>query len=205
MNDNADKVDGLYFPSQYESIKHGLTLVCDQVDPEPDRGGLMETPARAANAWMHWTGGYHINPADLLKTFEDGAENYDEMVLVKDIRFNSHCEHHMAAIWGVATIAYIPTGKIVGLSKMGRLVDAFARRLQTQERLTSQIANTLFESAAKPRGVAVRVRARHMCMESRGLCKHGHETVTQALLGVFKENDAARAEFSALAHSSVPL
>lgn len=161
---------------------------------ETDREGLKETPHRVAKAWKHWCSGYEVDIAALLKVFEDGADNYDQMVIVKDIPIYSKCEHHLADIFGTATIAYIPNGKIVGLSKLSRLADAFARRLQVQERLTSQIADALVEHL-QPLGVGVVIKARHMCMESRGICQQGHHTVTTALRGVIKEQPATRAEF----------
>lgn len=162
------------------------------------REGLRETPDRVAKAWEFWTSGYDQNAADILKVFEDGAEGYDEMVVVKDIPIYSHCEHHLAAIFGTATIAYIPDGRIVGLSKLSRLADMHARRLQVQERLTNNIAEDLW-THLKPRGAGVLIRARHMCMESRGICQQGHHTVTTALRGVFKDQPETRAEFMALA------
>nr|AYD82547.1 GTP cyclohydrolase [Achromobacter phage vB_Ade_ART] len=167
------------------------------LDPDPDRQGLEETPARVAKAWAFWTKGYAENPAEILKVFDDGANGYDEMVSVCNIPVYSHCEHHMAPIFGVATVAYIPDGRIVGLSKLSRLVDCFARRLQVQERLTTQIADSLQEHL-NPKGVGVWIKARHMCMESRGICQQGHHTVTTALRGVIKEDLSARAEFLAL-------
>lgn len=161
---------------------------------ETEREGLKETPHRVAKAWKHWCSGYDVDIAALLKVFEDGADNYDQMVIVKDIPIYSKCEHHLADIFGTATIAYIPNGKIVGLSKLSRLADAFARRLQVQERLTSQIADAIVEHL-QPLGVGVVIKARHMCMESRGICQQGHHTVTTALRGVIKEQPATRAEF----------
>lgn len=158
------------------------------------RPGLIETPERVAKAFGHWFGGYQVNVADLFKAFEDGAENCDEMVVVRDIPFYSHCEHHMAAIIGTATVGYIPNGKIVGLSKLNRVVDAFARRLQVQERLTTQIAEAI-QKHLQPLGVGVRIQARHMCMESRGVCQSGHSTVTTKLTGVMKTNADTRHEF----------
>lgn len=160
------------------------------------REGLRETPARVAKAWGHWCGGYHMDPAEILKVFEDGADHYDEMVLVRDIPLYSKCEHHLADIFGTACVAYIPNGRIVGLSKLSRLVDCFARRLQVQERLTVQIADALQEHL-KPLGVGVLIRARHMCMESRGIRQQGHHTVTTALRGAMKEDGRTRAEFLA--------
>lgn len=163
------------------------------------REGLQDTPNRVAKAFTHWFGGYNADIAGILSTqFQDGGEGYDEMVIVKDIPFYSKCEHHMADIFGTVTIAYIPNGKVVGLSKLSRCVDAFARRLQVQERLTKQVADALVQHL-QPKGVGVLVRARHMCMESRGICQQGHHTVTSALRGVLKEEPAARAEFMALA------
>lgn len=164
------------------------------VGEDADREGLADTPQRVTKAWAHWCGGYKINPADILKSFEDGAENYDEMVLVRDIPIYSKCEHHLADIFGTACIAYIPNGRVVGLSKLSRLADCFARRLQVQERLTVQIADSLVEHL-KPKGVGVVIRARHMCMESRGISQQGHHTVTTALRGAIKEDARTRAEF----------
>ncbi len=167
---------------------------------DSSRGGLLETPERVVKAWEQWTSGYAVDIPALLKVFEDGADGYDEMVMVKDIPIYSHCEHHLAAIFGTATIAYIPDGKIVGLSKLSRVADAFARRLQVQERLTSQIADALNDNL-KPKGVGVIITARHMCMESRGICQQGHRTVTSALHGAMKNDPTVRAEFLALANS----
>ena len=164
------------------------------VGEDPQRGGLSETPHRVIKAWRHWCSGYNKEPAQILKVFEDGAEKYDEMVTVKNIPIYSHCEHHLAPIFGTVTISYIPDGKIVGLSKLSRLADMFARRLQVQERLTSQIADALFEHL-QPKGVGVLIKARHLCMESRGICQQGHETITTALRGVMLVNPEARAEF----------
>lgn len=158
------------------------------------RQGLRETPTRFINAWRHWGGGYKQKPEDILKVFEDGGEQYDEMVLVNNIPVYSHCEHHLAPFFGVAHVAYIPDGRIVGLSKLSRLVDIFSRRLQVQERLTYQIANAL-QDALKPKGVAVSISCRHLCMESRGIQRQGSATVTQYLTGVFRDDDKARAEF----------
>lgn len=167
-----------------------------QLDPDPYRPGIVETPTRMVKAWKHWVGGYEVDVASLLKCFEDGAEKYDEMVAVCGIPVYSKCEHHLADIFGRATVAYIPNGRVVGLSKLSRLVDAFARRLQVQERMTQQVANALMEHL-QPLGAACKIEARHMCMESRGICQQGHHTVTTCLLGKFRE-PAVRAEFLAL-------
>lgn len=168
-----------------------------ELDPVPGREGLRETPDRVEKAWKFWCGGYELDPAEILKTFEDGSDGYDEMVFQSGIPFYSHCEHHLAPLWGTAHIAYIPDGRIVGLSKLSRLVDIFACRLQVQERLCTQIADALVEHL-KPRGAAVVLQARHMCMESRGVAKVGTVTTTTALRGVFKDDPAVRAEFMAL-------
>lgn len=183
--------------SQVELIAAVRDLL-EAVGENPDREGLLETPTRVAKAWGHWCGGYAKNPADILKVFEDGAERCDQMVLVKDIPIYSHCEHHLAPIFGTVTIAYIPDGRIVGLSKLSRLADMYARRLQVQERLTDQIADALFDNL-QPIGCGVLIRARHMCMESRGICQQGHHTITSALRGAFLSDPVARGEFMALA------
>jgi len=167
------------------------------VGEDPSRQGLLETPARVAKAWAFWCAGYGKDPAAVLKVFEDGAERCDEMVLVKDIPLYSHCEHHLAPIFGTVSIAYIPNGKIVGLSKLSRLADIYARRLQVQERLTNQIADAL-DKHLMPTGVGVVVKARHLCMESRGICQQGHVTITSALRGVMRESLKARTEFMEL-------
>lgn len=164
------------------------------IGEDPKRGGLLETPKRMLKAWRHYTSGYNIEPSEVLKVFEDGAENYDEMVLVKNIPVYSHCEHHLAPFFGVAHVAYIPDGKIVGLSKLSRLVDIFSRRLQVQERLTNQVADALMENLM-PKGAAVVLECRHMCMEARGIQRQGATTVTSSMKGVFMEEGKARAEF----------
>jgi GTP cyclohydrolase I len=165
---------------------------------DPDRPGLIETPARVTKAWKHWTSGYGQDPVAVLKAFEDGAEEYNELIVVRNIPVYSHCEHHLAPFFGKATIGYLPKGKIVGLSKLTRLVDIFSKRLQVQERMTIQIANALME-VLKPKAVGVVVRCRHMCMESRGIRTTGEETITSAMLGGLRTNLALRTEFLALA------
>ena len=169
------------------------------IGENPERGGLIETPARALKAWEFWTQGYKQNPADVLKVFEDGAEKYDQMVIVKNMPIYSHCEHHLAPFFGTATIAYIPNGKVVGLSKLKRVANIFARRLQVQERLTQQIADAI-EEHLQPLGVGVLIKCRHMCMESRGIETQGAETITSALRGVIRDEPQTRAEFLNLAN-----
>ena len=178
-------------------IEDNVRRLLQYVGEDVNRGGLLETPKRVAKAWAEWTSGYKKNPADLLKVFEDGANGCDEMVIVKNIPFYTHCEHHLAPFFGTASVAYIPDGKIVGLSKLSRIVDMYARRLQVQERLTNQVADALNDNLS-PKGVGVIIEARHLCMESRGLCQQGHSTVTSALRGVLKDKPEARAEFMAL-------
>jgi GTP cyclohydrolase IA len=165
---------------------------------DPGRQGLHDTPARVDKAWKHWTSGYEQNPADILKVFEDGAEKYNELIVVRGIPVYSHCEHHLAPFFGTATVGYTPNGRIVGLSKLTRLVDCFSKRLQVQERLTVQIADSLMEHL-QPLSVGVVIRCRHMCMESRGIRTPGEETVTSALLGEMRTNLGLRTEFLSLA------
>jgi GTP cyclohydrolase I len=180
-----------------ESATDAVVRMMQFIGENPEREGLAETPARVVKAWKHWFSGYGKDAKTLLKVFEDGAENYDQMVLVKDIPIYSHCEHHIAPIIGTVSIAYIPNGKIVGLSKLSRLADMFARRLQVQERLTDQIADALVEHL-NPIGVGVIIKARHLCMESRGVCQQGHHTVTTSLRGAIKDDAQARSEFLSL-------
>lgn len=183
------------------SIEDNITRVLQFIGENPSRPGLLETPHRVAKAWLKdWAKGYAMNPADVLKVFEDGAENYDGAVTVKDIPIYSKCEHHLADIFGTATISYIPNNKIVGLSKLSRLAEVFSRRLQVQERLTTQIADALFEHL-QPKGVGVVIKARHMCMESRGICQQGHHTVTVALRGEMKDDPSCREEFLMIANA----
>lgn len=198
-----DKTAGEYhdawvvFPwegSAEAGIEENIVRLLEYVGENPNRGGLLETPHRVAKAWEHWCGGYGMDPKSILKVFEDGAEKHDQMVTVKDIPFYSHCEHHLAPFFGTVTISYIPNGKIVGLSKLSRLADMFARRLQVQERLTDQIADALMEHLG-PIGVGVMIKARHMCMESRGTRQQGHHTITTALRGVMKTEHQTRSEF----------
>ncbi len=164
------------------------------IGEDPERPGLRETPERVARAWAELTAGYGVDPGPILKVFEDGADGVDEMVTVGPISFYSLCEHHLLPFHGEAWIGYVPDGRIIGLSKFARLVEVFARRLQVQERLTGQIADALAEHV-KPKGVGVHLRARHLCMEMRGVECPGAATSTTALRGVFFERPEARAEF----------
>lgn len=161
---------------------------------DPAREGLLDTPARVTKAYGEWFRGYDEDPANMLqRTFEE-VEGYNEMVILKDIRFESYCEHHMAPIIGRAHVAYWPTGRVVGISKLARVVDAYAKRLQVQEKMTAQIANTL-NDVLKPRGVAVVVEGEHHCMSTRGVHKHGVSMVTTAMRGVFDMDREVRRDF----------
>lgn len=164
------------------------------IDPNPDREGLKDTPKRVWKALRFWTQGAGEDPKDVLKTFEDGAASYDEMVFQGGIPIYSLCEHHITPFFGVCHIGYIPSGRIIGLSKLARVAEIFARRLQVQERLTSDIAEALW-SALNPKAVGVVLRCRHLCMESRGVQKQGTITYTSALKGAFRDHAAARSEF----------
>jgi GTP cyclohydrolase I len=157
---------------------------------------LQETPKRYLAALLFWTSGYNQEPGQILKTFEDGGEGYDEMVFQGAIPLWSLCEHHVAPFFGVAHVAYIPNGRIVGLSKLSRLVEIFARRLTVQERITTQVADAL-EKHLEAKGVGVMLQCRHTCIESRGVQKSGSITTTSALRGLFKQSDA-RAEFMSM-------
>lgn len=182
------------FSFQQEKDEEIIVDLLRFIGENPYREGLRETPKRVLKAWTEMTSGYNVNIPELMKVFEDGAEQYDGMVLVKDIKIESFCEHHMIPFFGVAHIAYIPDGKIVGLSKLARVADAFARRLQVQERLTTQIANALWENL-KPKGVAVVIEARHLCMCYRGVKDPNSTTTTSSLKGAFLDEPATRAEF----------
>ena len=158
------------------------------------RDGLHETPARVARAFEEWFRGYAEDPAAVLqKTFEE-IEGYDEMITLQGIRFESHCEHHMAPIVGRAWVGYIPNGRVVGISKLARVVDVFAKRLQIQEKMTAQIANVINE-VLQPQGVAVVIKAEHHCMTTRGVHKPGTELMTSRMLGIFRDSAITRQEF----------
>lgn len=172
-------------PSQ-EEAEAAVKVLLQWAGDDPNREGLLDTPKRVAKAYKELFGGYDLDPADVLgRTFEEVA-GYDDIVLVKDIQFHSHCEHHMVPIIGRAHVAYLPDGKVLGLSKIARVVDIFAHRLQTQETMTSQIASSIEETLA-PRGVAVLIEAEHMCMAMRGIKKQGSTTMTTAYTGAFKD------------------
>lgn len=164
------------------------------IGEDPTRPGLAETPVRVRKAWQHWCSGYGQDPNAVLKVFEDGTPERSQMVIVRGIELYSHCEHHMAPFFGTAHVAYLPRDRIVGLSKLARVVDIFARRLQVQERLTDQIADAIM-GGLEPRGVGVMITAKHFCMCSRGVNKQHSDTVTSALRGEFLDDPAVKGEF----------
>ena len=179
-------------PSKEEAEEAVRTLLRWAGD-DPDREGLLETPHRVTKAYGEWFKGYHEDPAAMLQRVFEEVEGYDEIVLLKNIRFESYCEHHLAPIIGKAHVAYLPTDRVVGISKLARVVDAYAKRMQVQEKMTAQIANTL-DAVLKPRGVAVILEGEHHCMSTRGVHKHDVNMVTTKMLGVFKEDRDMRKE-----------
>ena len=189
------EANGHVRPDQEEAEAAVRTLIRWAGD-DPAREGLRETPARVARAYKEFFRGYGVDPVGVLKrTFEE-TDGYDEMIVLKDMRFESHCEHHMAAIIGRAHIAYLPSKRVVGISKLARLLDVYAKRLQIQEKLTAQIANTL-NDVLQPRGVAVVIDASHQCMTTRGVHKPGTSMVTSRMLGAFRSDASTRREFLA--------
>jgi GTP cyclohydrolase I len=186
-------------PSRDEAQRAVETLIRWAGD-DPLREGLAGTPERVVKSFEEFFEGYAIDPLDLLeRTFEE-VGGYDEMVLLRDIRFESHCEHHMAPIIGRAHVAYMPDNRVVGISKLARVVEAYARRLQIQEKMTAQIANTINE-VLNPKGVAVVIEATHHCMTTRGVHKPGTSMVTSRMLGMFRTNASTRREFLSLVGS----
>ena len=180
-------------PTRKEAEDAVRTLISWAGD-DPKREGLIETPKRVVKSYEEFYAGYDQDPAEILSKVFEEIEGYDEIVLVKDILLESHCEHHMVPILGKAHVAYLPDKRVVGLSKLARVVDLYAKRLQTQETMTAQIADTINE-VLKPKGVAVVIDAEHQCMSSRGVSKKGTSTVTSRMLGVFRDNQKSRMEF----------
>ncbi len=177
-----------------EEAEAAIRTLLKWAGEDVSRDGLIETPKRVAKAFKEWFRGYDEDPAQILrKTFEE-IEGYDEMITLQGIRFESHCEHHMAPIIGRAWVGYIPNGRVVGISKLARVVDVFAKRLQIQEKMTAQIANVI-EEELQPQGVAVVLKAEHHCMTTRGVQKPGTELMTSRMLGVFRESAITRQEF----------
>ena len=180
-------------PSREEAMQAVKTMIAWAGD-DPTREGLLETPKRVIKAYEEFFAGYDMDPDDILnKTFEEVA-GYDEMIIIKDIRLESHCEHHMVPILGKAHLAYIPNNRVVGISKLARVVDVYGKRLQTQETMTAQIAESI-NRVLKPKGVAVVVDAGHQCMTTRGIHKTNATTITSQMLGVFRSDYRTRSEF----------
>jgi GTP cyclohydrolase I len=186
-------------PIDFARIERAVREIIEAIGEDPAREGLRDTPARVARMYAELFEGLHVDPRDHLQVSFDVP--HDEMVILKDIPFYSICEHHFMPFHGIAAVGYIPDGRIVGLSKLARLVDAFARRPQVQEQLTGQIADTLMD-ALQPDGVAVVIEAEHLCMTQRGAKKPGSRMVTSATRGAFRKNEVTRAEFLALVRGS---
>lgn len=180
-----------------EEVQEAVRVLLRWSGDNPDREGLLDTPARVGRAWKEYCSGYDEDPAiHLQRTFEEVA-GYDEVVLLRDIPFHSHCEHHLAPIVGTASIAYLPTNRVVGISKLARVLHGFARRLQIQERLTAEVAQCIWDNL-NPLGVAVVIKAQHGCMTGRGVRIHGVDMVTSKVLGCFRDDASSRKEVLAL-------
>ncbi|MBS0470868.1 MAG: GTP cyclohydrolase I FolE [Proteobacteria bacterium] len=187
---------GIKRPSRAAAEEAIRTLLLWAGD-NPAREGLRDTPARVARAFEDWFSGYNEDPEEYMqRTFEE-VEGYDNMIVLRDIRFESHCEHHLAPIIGKAHVGYLPNNKVVGISKLARVVEAYARRLQVQEKMNAQIANTI-QKVLEPKGVAVVIEASHQCMTTRGVHKTGVSMVTSTMLGDFRSNEITRREFLAV-------
>jgi GTP cyclohydrolase IA len=194
--DEADRRSFAERPSR-EEAEAAIRVLLRWAGDDPAREGLRDTPSRVARAYQEWFAGYAVDPEEFLRrTFEE-TDGYDEMVVLRDIRFESHCEHHMAPIIGRAHIAYLPDKRVVGISKLARVLEAFAKRLQIQERLTAQVANSI-QDVLKPKGVAVVIDATHQCMTTRGVHRPGVTMVTSHMLGAFRTDSATRREFMAI-------
>jgi GTP cyclohydrolase I len=179
-------------------VEAAIRTLIEWTGDDPDRDGLAETPSRVARAFEEFFAGYGQDPVEILqKTFEE-IEGYDEMIALRGIRFESHCEHHMAPIIGQAWVAYVPNGRVVGISKLARVVEVYAKRLQIQEKMTAQIANTI-NDVLKPQGVGVIIKASHHCMTTRGVNKPDSDLVTSRMLGCFRDNPLTRQEFLSMA------
>ena len=180
-------------PSREQAEAAVRTLLAWAGD-DPTREGLLDTPKRVVKAYTEWFGGYAVDPGEYLqRTFQE-VEGYDEMIVLRDIEFESHCEHHLAPIIGKAHVGYLPNGKVVGISKLARVVDAYAKRLQVQEKMTAQIAQVI-QDVLQPRGVGVVIEGAHECMTTRGVHKRGVSMITSKMLGTFRDDARTRAEF----------
>jgi len=196
-----ERVKLLHTPSDRPDraeVEAAIRTLIEWTGHDPDRDGLAETPSRVARAFEEFFAGYGQDPVEILqKTFEE-IEGYDEMIALRGIRFESHCEHHMAPIIGQAWVAYVPNGRVVGISKLARVVEVYAKRLQIQEKMTAQIANTI-NDVLKPQGVGVIIKASHHCMTTRGVNKPDSDLVTSRMLGCFRDNPLTRQEFLSMA------
>tara|TARA_B100001173_G_scaffold209192_1_gene180467 strand:+ start:1351 stop:1968 length:618 start_codon:yes stop_codon:yes gene_type:complete len=199
IQNKIEETDKVIKPTREEAEEAVRTLICWTGD-NPDREGLIETPKRVVKAYEEFFEGYDMDPEEVLqKTFEE-VQGYDDAVIVRNIRVESHCEHHIVPILGVAHIGYIPNNRVVGISKLARVVEIFGKRLQTQETMTAQIADTI-QKVLEPKGVAVVVDASHQCMTTRGIHKTESSTITSRMLGAFRENPETRSEFMNLINS----
>jgi len=183
-----------------DEVQEAIRTLIRWSGDDPEREGLLDTPARVARAWKEYCSGYGDDPAHHLSRVFEEVGGYDEIVLLKDIPFQSHCEHHMAPIIGKAHIAYLPRNHVVGISKLARVLNAFARRLQVQERLTAEVADCIWDGL-KPHGVAVVIEASHACMTARGVRTPGVGMVTSRMMGVFRDDERSRKEVLALMHA----
>jgi len=186
-------MDQVVRPSRTE-VEAAFRTIIRWTGDNPDRDGLLNTPARLARAYEEYFRGYNEDPERILSTTFEETEGYDEMIILRGIRFESHCEHHIAPIIGRAWVAYIPNGRVVGISKLARIVEVYAKRLQIQEKMTAQIANAI-NNVLQPQGVGVIIKAEHYCMTARGIMKPGTDLVTSRMLGIFRSNAATRQEF----------
>jgi GTP cyclohydrolase I len=195
--DDGDLVEGAPKIPVPDDVSEAVRTLIRWAGDDPDREGLRDTPGRVARAWREYARGYAEDPAaHMARTFEE-VGGYDEIVLLKDIPFQSHCEHHLAPIIGKAAIAYLPHNKVVGISKLARVLHGFARRLQVQERLTAQVADAIWEKL-QPKGVAVVIEASHACMSARGVSTPGVMMTTSRMMGTFREDERSRREVLAL-------
>jgi GTP cyclohydrolase I len=193
----ADATRGAEPRPSREEAEAAVRVLLRWAGDNPSREGLIDTPSRVVRAYEEFFAGYEVDPVALLeRTFEE-TDGYDEIVLLRDIRLESHCEHHMVPILGRAHVAYLPHRRVIGISKLARVVEAYAKRLQIQEKLTAQIANTI-QDVLEPRGVAVVIEAAHQCMTTRGVHKPGVTMVTSRMLGVFRDNATTRRELLAM-------
>ena len=199
IQNKVEPVEAVVKPTREEAEEAVRTLICWTGD-NPDREGLIETPKRVVKAYEEFFEGYNMDPEEVLaKTFEE-VQGYDDAVIVRNIRVESHCEHHIVPILGVAHVGYIPNNRVVGISKLARVIEIFGKRLQTQETMTAQIADTI-QKVLQPKGVAVVVDASHQCMTTRGIHKTESSTITSRMLGAFRDNPETRSEFMNLINS----